>query len=80
MTTKLTLSIEQKTIERAKRLSLKRKKSISKIVEEYLNSITEGEGKESAVEQLSGVLKDHLPANTVWKEIKSDYLQKKYGL
>ena len=45
MTTKLTLSIEKKTIEKAKILSLKRGKSISKIVEDYLNSITEKEEK-----------------------------------
>jgi len=43
MTTKLTLSIEENTIKKAKILSLKRGKSISKIVEEYLNSITDKE-------------------------------------
>ena len=51
MTTKLTLSIEKETIEKAKRLSSKRGKSISKIVEDYLNTITEKEDiKGSAVD------------------------------
>ncbi len=79
MTTKLTLSIEHKTIERAKILSEKRGKSISKIVEEYLNSIT-GINKPSAVDKLSGALNRKVPANTEWKEIKENYLKKKYGV
>jgi hypothetical protein len=81
MTTKLTLSIEKKTIERAKILSSKRGKSISKIVEEYLNTITDKEeNKRSAVKKLSGVLKNKVPGNISWKEVKSVYLRKKYGL
>jgi predicted ATPase len=81
MTTKLTLSIEKKTIERAKRLSLKRGKSISKIVEEYLNTLTEKEEKKtSAVATLSGALKNKIPADMEWKEVKADYLKKKYGV
>lgn len=39
MTTKLTLSIKEETVERARRISRKRGKSISKMFEEYLNSI-----------------------------------------
>ena len=81
MTTKLTLSIEKKTIEKAKILSLKRGKSISKIVEDYLNSITEKEEKKgSAVEKLSGVLKNRVPVKEGWKEAKENYLKKKHGL
>ncbi len=36
MTTKLTLSIKAETIEKAKQMSIKRGKSLSKTVEEYL--------------------------------------------
>lgn len=80
MTTKLTLSIEQKTIERAKIFSAKSGKSISKLVEEFLNSITEQpENKVSAVDKLSGALKDKVPSDMNWKEIKADHLKKKYG-
>ena len=81
MTTKLTLSIEEHTIEKAKILSLKRGKSISKMVQEYLDSITDkDENKASAVDKLSGVLKNKVPANIEWKKTKTDYLKKKHGL
>ncbi len=80
MTVKLTLSIDKQTIERAKVLSSKRGKSISKIVEEYLDSIAPSdEKKESVVDQLAGVLKNKVPANVDWKDIKADHLKKKYG-
>ena len=81
MTTKLTLSIEKETIDRAKLLSSKRGKSISKMVEEYLDSITEKETKKpSAVKKLSGILKDKTPHSKDWKEIKADYLKQKHGV
>ena len=81
MTTKLTLSIEENTIEKAKILSLRRGKSISKIVEEYLNLITDKEeNKESAVQKLSGALKNKIPAGIEWKKTKVDYLKKRHGL
>lgn len=80
MTTKLTLSIEEKTIERAKIFSSKSGKSISKLVEDFLNNITEPHNTEvSAVKSLSGLLKDKVPADADWKSIKADYLKKKYG-
>lgn len=81
MTTKLTLSIEKDTIERAKILSHKTGKSISKIVEEYLNIVAaKGTINGSAVDKLSGVLKDKASENVDWKVTKANYLKKKYGL
>ena len=81
MTRKLTLSINEKTVEKAKRISLRRGKSISRMVEEYLNSITEkNEQKESLVKKSSGVLKGRVPANLDWKKIKAGYLKKKHGI
>jgi hypothetical protein len=79
MITKLTLSIEKKTIERAKALSEKRGKSISRIVEEYLNSIT-AVNKASAVDKLSGALNKKVPADIEWKKVKENYLKEKYGV
>ncbi len=79
MTTKLTLSIEKVIIEKAKILSSKRGKSISKIVEEYLDSITAKED-ESVVEKYSGSLKKMVPADMDWKEVKANYLKNKYGV
>ncbi len=81
MTTKLTLSIEKKTIERAKILSSRTGKSISRIVEEYLNSIVENDATSpSATDKLSGALKDKAPATMDWKQVKADYLKKKHAL
>lgn len=81
MTTKLTLSIEKKTIERAKILSSRRGKSISKMVEEYLDSITaKDQDKKSAVDTISGSLKGKAPAKTSWKDVKTSHLRNKYGV
>jgi uncharacterized protein DUF6364 len=81
MTTKLTLSIEKKTVERAKLLSARAGKSISKIVEEYLNELSGTAAIEnSVVDKLSGSLKKAAPQNIQWKEVKANYLKKKYGL
>ncbi len=81
MTTKLTLSINEKTIERAKLVSRKRGKSLSKIVEEYLDSISEKETKKmSGVKKLSGILKNKVPADIDWKKIKAEHLSKKHGI
>lgn len=81
MTRKLTLSINEKTVQKARLISRKRGKSISRMVEEYLNSIVEkGNQQPSRVKQSSGVLKGHTSANMDWKKIKADHLKKKYGL
>ena len=81
MTRKLTLSINENTIQKAKRISRRRGKSISRMVEEYLDSITEKETqKKSAVKESSGVLKGKIPASMDWKKTKAAYLKKKYGL
>jgi hypothetical protein len=81
MTRKLTLSINEKTVLKARRISRRRGKSISRMVEEYLNSITEKENqKESAVKKTSGVLKDKIPVGVDWKKTKTEYLKKKHGV
>ncbi len=70
MTTKLTLSINEKTVQRAKRISRKRGKSISKMVEEYLNSIPEKEEDVSPFEKIRDRLKGKttIPENIDYKE------------
>ncbi len=47
MLTKLTLNIEEEVVAKAKRYALKKNRSVSKIVEEYLNSISDGTTKVS---------------------------------
>jgi len=81
MATKLTLSIDEKVIEKAKKISHQKGKSISKLVEEYLDSLSrKNESKSSTVEKLSGILKNKVPANVDWKKEKKSYLKKRYGL
>lgn len=81
MTTKLTLSIDEEVIKKAKQLSRRKGKSISKMVEEYLTSVSDGEGgKETSLSELSGILKNKIPADIDIKEVKREYLTKKYGL
>lgn len=75
MTTKLTLSINKKKVQRAKLISRKRGKSISKMVEEFLDSINEKEEqKESAIDQINKIMSKYegkikLPSNVNYKEM-----------
>lgn len=81
MNVKLTLNINEKTIERAKRISRQKGKSINKMVEEYLDTVVETEAKKgSSVKELSGILKGKIPTSINWKKVKENYLIKKYGL
>ena len=82
MTTKLTLSINEKTIQKAKRISRRRGKSISKMVEEFLDSISEKEvEKESALDKTRKIMKGNITNPTLdWKKIKEEHIIKKYGL
>lgn len=80
MTAKLTLSIEEETIQRAKLLAAKTGKSISKMVEEYFNQLDAQAADKGAVKKISGLLKDKAPADMDWKDIKAAYLKEKYGI
>lgn len=82
MTTKLTLSINKETVQRAKRISRKRGKSISKMVEEYLDAMNErDEQEESVITKMAGILNGKITNPQVdWKKEKAARLKKKYGL
>jgi hypothetical protein len=82
MTAKLTLSINEKTIEKAKRISRKRGKSISKMVEEFLDSINEKDDrKESPVDKIRKIMKDKITDSQLdWKKVKEERISKKYGV
>lgn len=82
MTRKLTLSISEKTVLKARRLSRRRGKSISRIVEEYLNSLAEKEDQqESAVDKIKKIMKGKITNKDLdWKKVKEEHLSKKYGL
>lgn len=59
MTTKLTLSIKEETVERAKRISRKRGKSISKMFEEYFDNIIEKENDANPLETILEITRKH---------------------
>lgn len=81
METKLTLKLSRKTIQKAKHYVLVNNTSISRLVENYFDSLTLNEKKEEyeispAVKELSGVIK--LKKNYNRKETYGKYLNEKY--
>jgi Family of unknown function (DUF6364) len=82
MTTKLNLTIDEKTAKKIKVYAAKKKTSVSKIVEEYFKKLTESEAKKnefrSFVEKYAGSIKRKEPIN-IEKE-RDEYLKEKYGL
>ncbi|MCO5238715.1 MAG: DUF6364 family protein [Chitinophagaceae bacterium] len=84
MTTKLTLSINERTVQRAKILSRKRGKSISRIVEEYLDSISEKEEqKENPMTEIREVMSKYkgkitLPEDDNYNKMVRDWKYEDY--
>lgn len=86
MSSKLTLSIEQGVIVSAKEYASSQGRSLSKIVEEYLKSLTSIEKVEVAkepqasfhplIEELAGSVK--FPEGKTDEELLSEALKKKY--
>lgn len=82
MNIKLTLKLNKRSIERAKKYAQKNKKSLSLIVENYFNAITEKESVDNIeispnVLELSGIIK--LPEVFDLKETRKKYLNEKYS-
>jgi len=80
MTTKLTLTIEDKVIDSAKKYARKEGRSLSDIVENYLKSITASNPEKPVISEkvakLMGVIK--LSNDFDYKKELSDALLKKY--
>ena len=80
MTTKLTLTIEEKVISSAKKYAQKKGKSLSNLVENYLKSISSKEPDLNTlspkITKLMGVIK--LPTNFNYKSELGYSLSKKY--
>ena len=80
METKLTIRLKKKVIERAKDYAQVHKISLSKMIESYLESITEPQKDKfeitPLVESLSGVI--NLSEDFDFKKEYSDYLTEKY--
>lgn len=81
MDTKLTLKLDQEIIEKAKHYASEKKISLSRIVENYLNSLTSD--KENNDIQISPFVKSlssgiEIPADYDYKKDRADYLEHKY--
>ena len=80
MNTKLTLNLEQNIIEKAKHYAKSHRISLSKMIENYLQKITnDNEEKEKItplVKSLSGIIT--IPKNFDHKKDYSDFLINKY--
>jgi hypothetical protein len=84
MQTKLTLSIDKTVISRAKTFARGRKKSLSKIIEDYLKSLSvPNESDESTIsslppisKSLAGILKGKPEVD--YKSTMADYLVRKH--
>lgn len=80
MTTKLTLSVEKSVIERAKEYAKKTGRSLSELVENYLEAITQHDKEEKIsprLKKLVGAVK--LPADFDEKKELEAYYKKKHG-
>ena len=60
MLTKLTLTIDQEIVEKAKIFAHRKNKSISRMVEEYLSNVSSGSGAFSYSQKLQSPITDSL--------------------
>lgn len=82
MTTKLTLSLDEKVISKAKRIAARKKTSISKLVTNYFEKLPDEENKKDP-SVLIGALKPKAKSVNIEEVIKNarwDHLKKKHGL
>jgi hypothetical protein len=81
MDTKLTLKLNQEIIEKAKIYASEKKLSLSRLIENYLNSLTsEKKNNEIQISEFvkSLSLKTNLPADFDYKKERYNYLEKKH--
>ncbi len=82
MNTKLTLTIEQSVIEKAKNYARKKERSLSDLIENYLKAVVNedndnDEGLTPTVKSLKGAFK--LPKDFDYKKELTDRLTEKYS-
>ncbi len=81
MDTKLTLKLNQEVIEKAKQYASEKKLSLSRLIENYLNSLTSDKPNSELqispfVKSLSSGIK--IPANYDYKKEYADHLEEKH--
>ncbi len=81
MNTKLTLTLDEKVINKAKIYARKRVSSLSGIVENYLKAVTKNSFKDEDLSPLVKSLKGSfsVPPGFDYRKELEDELQKKYG-
>jgi len=83
MNTKLTLTIEQSVIEKAKKYARKKERSLSDLIENYLKALTTEEPENNSDVNLSPTVKSlkgsfRMPKNFDYKKELTDRLSEKY--
>lgn len=78
MGSKLTLNIDDSVVKRAKAYARKRNTSLSKVIQQYLQYVTESEVPASDITERVSRLADTLDVTETDDEIKFDYLRDKY--
>lgn len=81
MNTKLTLNLNKNIIESAKDYAKENRVSLSKLIENYLSSLTKKQQKESKVSPLVESLTGIIPSESEQKNREDyyEYLNKKYS-
>jgi hypothetical protein len=80
MTTKLTLSVEKRVVQRAKQFARTQGKSLSQIVTNYLDYISSRESNLPEIDPEVLELSDRIPTSKLpnLKDVKYRYLKDKY--
>ena len=83
MDTKLTLKLNERVIERAKKYASNKKVSLSRLIENYLNSITQEQNDDFEISPFVKSISSgkSIPADVDWKNLREEYtdhLDKKY--
>ena len=82
MDTKLTLKLNQEIIEKAKQYASDKKLSLSRLIENYLNSLTSGKSLTNEIEVSPFVKslssKIDISTDYDYKKERANYLDKKY--
>lgn len=78
MNTKLTLNIDDSVVERAKRYAQRRQRSLSKVIQQYLEYVTRNDVEPEEVTVEVARLADSLRVTETDDELKLRYLKEKY--
>lgn len=78
MNTKLTLNLDKEVIDKAKAYAKNNQVSLSKLIENYLHSLTKQSKKSSSVSPLVESLTGIIPSHYDEKSDYRDYIDKKY--